>query len=250
MLKNFFDVIKTYFVNEKKIETIRSRWGKSFKKHRNFELISIYHNYIKKNSDNKYVDDKTWTDLNFDSVFSKLDRTTSSNGQQFLYDLLHRYEKNQDVLKKRISTAKYLKDNPKIREALQIPLLNLDNTGMHFIPNILYGIFPSRPKFYWGIYLLSFLSFISLLLISISSYFILPFIAILLTNFIINRIYTDKVYEYFLALSGLNRLIFSSIKLAKTKTNEPIEQVELIKKHSPILNNLQRKLGYLVIDKS
>ncbi|MBU0474479.1 MAG: hypothetical protein KKF62_09975, partial [Bacteroidetes bacterium] len=64
------------------------------------------------------------------------------------------------------------------------------------------------------------------------------------------NIYTDKIYEYFLALSSLNRLIFASIKIAKVKTNEPIEQIELLKKHSSLLTKLRRKLGYLVIDKS
>nr|MDA3861282.1 hypothetical protein [Melioribacteraceae bacterium] len=118
------------------------------------------------------------------------------------------------------------------------------------ISNILLGIFPSRPKYYWGIYLLSFLSFLSLILISINSYFFFPFLAIILTNLLINRIYTDKVYEYFLALSSLNRLIFASIKLTKVETIEPIEQIELLKKHSSLLTKLRRRLGYLVIDKS
>ncbi len=250
MLKNLLKIIRKYFVKKKKIEIIRNLWGKPVIKHRNFELISIYHNYIKNKVDDEYVNYKTWSDLNFDSIFSFLDRTTSNIGQQFMYHLFHKYEKNENILKKRVAVAKYLNAKPKIREALQLPLLSLNDTGSYFVSNILWGIFPSRPKYYFGIYILSFLSFISLFLISFNSVFFFPALAFVLTNLVINRIYTDKIYEYFLALSSLNRLLFTAIKLSNVETTIPIAQIELLKKYSPLLNMLKRKLGYLVFDKS
>ena len=93
---------KTMFGNQKKgIKYLRSIWSKPIDKHRNLDLISNYHNLLKINSTDSFVDDKTWNDLNFNSIFSKMDRNLSGIGQQYLFHLLHKYESNENTLKKR-----------------------------------------------------------------------------------------------------------------------------------------------------
>lgn len=64
------------------------------------------------------VDENTWNDLEFDSIFAKIDRNISGIGQQYLYRLLHKYESDENILKQRFGTVSYLKGNKELREKI------------------------------------------------------------------------------------------------------------------------------------
>ncbi len=83
-----------------------------------------------------------------------------------------------------------------------------------------------------------------------NSYFLFLLLSLGLINLVINKIYTEKTYDYFLALSSLNKLIYSSIQIAKVKTNKSIVQIDELKEYLPLLEKLKRKVGYFVLDKS
>lgn len=86
-----------FLIKKKRIEYLRSIWGKQIDKHRNYDLISSYFDLLEGKSDDEFVDNKTWNDLDldFDSFFAKIDRNISGIGQQYLYYLLHKYESNE-----------------------------------------------------------------------------------------------------------------------------------------------------------
>ncbi len=235
---------------KKRIKHLENIWGKEIERYRNFDLIAFYHNYKKQNSNAKYVDERTWADLNFNTIFSKLDRNISGTGQQFLYHILHKYEKNENILKSRIDLARVFQKNKTLRELIQLPLLNLTDTGVNFISNIIYGDFPKRPKYPFFFYFMSYLAFFSIALSFYNSSFFLLAIISGISNIIINKVYTDKFYENFIGLSNLNKLIIASNKIAKIKTECRVEQLDLLKSKSKLLKKLNKKLGRFVIDKS
>jgi len=93
----YFGLLVTFYLYTKyrKIKTInrvkRFNWGEEIFRERKFETIGIYFSYIKKNkkSDSSHIiDNQTWSDLNMDEVFSKIDRTITTPGENFLYNLL------------------------------------------------------------------------------------------------------------------------------------------------------------------
>ena len=240
------------FLRKRKLtEQLRKIWGKQIDKHRNFDLISSYHNLLQteKSYSNSLVDDKTWGDLNFDSVFSKMDRNISGIGQQYLYHLLHKYESDENILKQRYGLFSYFKENSNVREKIQLKLLNLREVSSYFISYLVLNNSLPQIKYYQIFYILSLASLVSILLISINGIFLLVSIGILLTNLVINRIFTSKIYEYFTGFSGLNSLLQSAISISEIKTEKNIEEIELLKKRKAILKSLKTKLGYLVIDK-
>ncbi|MBU8923180.1 MAG: hypothetical protein KOO63_15280 [Bacteroidales bacterium] len=49
------------------------------------ESFRIYHDLKKDNNTTRFVDGKTWSDLNMDDVFNELNRTSSTIGSQYLY---------------------------------------------------------------------------------------------------------------------------------------------------------------------
>jgi len=238
-----------FLSKKKRTNYLRSIWGKPLDKHRNLDLISNYHNLLKQKNDNLFVDDKTWNDLNFNSIFSKMDRNISGIGQQYLYHLLHKYERNENILKQRYELVTLSKDNPALREKIQLNLFNLNGVSSYFISHLLLSKSLPNTKFYPIFYLCSFLSVLALLLIPFNGVFLFVALAVLLINLILNKIFSKKIYEYFIGFSSLNSLIVSAISISKIKTKTPVAEIELLRKSRSLLKSLKKKLGFLVIDK-
>lgn len=240
-----------FWNRNKKIKVLRNLWGKQIEKHRNFDLISSYHDLLQteKSFSNSLVDDKTWSDLNFDSVFSKMDRNISGIGQQYLYHLLHKYESDENILKQRYGLSSYFKENSDLREKIQLKLLNLRGVSSYFISYLVLSKSLPYTKYYPVFYILSLASLVSILLISVNGIYLLVSMGILLTNIVINRIFSLKIYEYFSGFSGLNSLLQSAIAIGEIKTEQNIQEIVILKERKWILKSLKKKLGYLVIDK-
>ncbi len=237
-------------LKKKRIKYLRESWGKQVDKYRNYDFISSYYNLLKKNSIEEFVDDKTWSDLDFDSLFAKMDRNISGIGQQRLYYLLHKYERDESVLKNRFNLVSYFKKNKELRESIQLNLFNLSGVASYFAAYLIFSENLPNSKYYPIFYLFSILSIASTLLISINGIFLFVSLAVLLTNLILNKIFSKKIYEYFMGFSSLNSLISSAISISKVKTNLRIDEIESLKQKRNLLKSLNKKLGYLVIDKS
>ena len=86
-------------LKNKRLKELRSQWAMPLDKFRNFDLISIYLQKKETEAGLELVDFKTWTDLNFNAIFTKLDRNITGIGEQYLFYLLHKYELDDNVLK-------------------------------------------------------------------------------------------------------------------------------------------------------
>ncbi|MBA4252247.1 MAG: hypothetical protein C0442_11070 [Chlorobiaceae bacterium] len=238
------------FLLKKKIEYLRSIWGKQIDKHRNYDLISSYYDLLAKKGDDEFVDDKTWNDLDFNSVFAKMDKNMTGIGQQYLYYLLRKYESNESVLKKRNKLVSYLKNDQELREKIQLNLFSLSGVASYFTAYLVLSKNLPNTKYYQLFYLCSLLSITSILLISVNGIFFFVTLAILLTNLIIHKIFSKKIYEYFIGFSSLNSLIVSALSIGKIKSSIRVDEIEFLKQKRDLLKSLKKKLGYLVIDKS
>jgi len=237
------------FSKKKRIEYLRSIWGKQIDKYRNFDLISSYYNLLSEKNNKEFVDEKTWKDLDFNLIFSKMDRNTSCIGQQYLYYLLHKYENDENILRKRYDLVICLKNEKELRENIQLNLLNLSDVGTYFISYLVLNKNLPNTKYYPLFYLCSLFSVVSIALIPVNGISLFISLAILLTNLILNKTFSKKIYEYFTGFSSLNTLINAAISLSKLNTSFGIEEIEFLKQKRHLLKSLKKKLGYLVIDK-
>ncbi|MFM8740180.1 MAG: hypothetical protein ACKOC0_08240, partial [Cytophagales bacterium] len=73
--------------NQKKLAQIRSNWGKPKKQSFDFDYIERFADVTSNNSYHRLTE-QTKQDIDFNSVFMFVDRTTSSVGQQILYKTL------------------------------------------------------------------------------------------------------------------------------------------------------------------
>lgn len=236
-------------LKKKRIRYLRSIWGKQVNKYRNLDLIASYHNMLKSDNDEYFVDENTWNDLGFNFIFSKIDRNISGIGQQYLYHLLHKYENDEELLKQRFNLIASLQKEQELRENIQVNLFGLADMSSYFIAHLVLDKTLPSTKFYPLFYLCSILSFISLLLILFKGIFLFAALAVLLNNIILNKIFARKIYEYFAGFSSLNSLIISAISISRIKTDIKINEIELLKKKRNLLVSLKKKLGYLVFDK-
>jgi len=238
-----------FALKKKRIEHLRNIWGKQIDKHRNLDLISFYHSLLGSSKSISTVDEKTWGDLDFDSTFAKMDRNISGIGQQYLYHQLHKYESDENILKKNFELIAHLKGNRELREKIQLNLFSLTGVSSYFIAYLMLNKTLPNTKYYPIFSLLSLLSLLCLLLIPFNGIFFFAALAILLNNLILNKIFSKKIYEYFTGFSSLNSLILSAISISKIKTDARIDEFEFLKEKKDLLTNLKKKLGYLVIEK-
>jgi MutS domain V len=78
----------TWWRRRELLARIRSEWGAARPKVRDMPAIASYHGALASSSSIESLDQRTWKDLDLDAVFSLLDRTESSIGQQRLYHRL------------------------------------------------------------------------------------------------------------------------------------------------------------------
>lgn len=237
-----------FLTKKKRLQYLRNQWGKSVNRFRNIDLIAAYHNLIN-SSNEEYVDEKTWNDLEFDSIFTKIDRNISGIGQQYLYYLLHKYEKDESILKNRNNLIALLKSDKNLREKIQLNLLNLSGESSYFIAYLVLSKSLPKVKLYPVFYLLSILSVISAIMITVNGIYLFVTLGILLTNLILNKLFSSKIYEYSTGFSSLNSMIISAISIGIIKNDNLPQEIKILQKNNGLLKSLKKKLGYLVIDK-
>jgi hypothetical protein len=237
------------FTRKHKLEKLRSIWGLPLERIPNFDLIKYYHELVCKDSGDDYVDDKTWADLNLNDVYSLIDRNISGPGRQYLYHLLHKYEQNDDLLK-RYQQINLFKENQAVREKIQLALLRIRSDDTYFIISLLLGEKPVIPKYPLLIYLSSALSVLSILAAFYNSTFFFAVLFMSVLNLIITKTYSSGIAESFIGFSNLKKLIVSAYELSNMVTESEIEQLSVLKEHSGILKKLNKKVSHLVIDKT
>lgn len=88
--------------------------------------LSSYYEYasLKKPNAN-LLDDTTWNDLNLDNVFQRINASSSSIGEEYLYYVLHDLKTNLADVKKREEIIRRMEEHPDERVKLQKILLAL-----------------------------------------------------------------------------------------------------------------------------
>jgi MutS-like protein len=240
-----------FFRKKKKIlKEIRENWGKEIIPERDFDTISLLYRLDNNLVQHELVDDKTWSDLNFNDLFCKIDRCISPIGSQYLFELLHIYKKDAIVPQLLNDQYKLFSREQRIREKYQLTLYGISHKNMAYLPYLLYGDIPERPKWYFILNLLS-LGALTLIILVFSYPFLFWYmLAILITNLIINNLFSKKLNEYSVDLSFLSNMLSTVQKFAHKDFSENFEQVKKLKSHATLAARINKKIGWLTIDKT
>lgn len=198
---------------KKKIIEIQTAWGKPKLDSINFYSIRKYADTIKEHSFHRLTE-QTIEDIDFYGLFSFVDRTTSKVGQQFLFKKLmepKNFAKNQtENLIDLFSTDK------KLREAVQLELLKLNNDDAYFITTLLKDNLLEKPR--WYKLLVFDVFFVTGLIILSFKFPVLLIVLILPVSLNISLHYWNKnnTFQFLRSFPQLNKLIYVS-KILLTK---------------------------------
>ena len=244
------DFISRISGKHKRLLELREQWANYLNIQRDFKLIGVYHNLVSQNKNIQIIDDKTWADLNMDQLFSQIDNCTSAIGRQYLYHLMRIYENNEYKLKNRFSQYKLFIDNQQFREDMQLQLLKLKDKNASFISYLIWDKLPDKPKFYYLLYLTSFMSIASLFLTFIIIKFMYAAIAFAIINIIINKNYGRKIYDYFTGMAHLNIMLGVAERISKFNSEDSVPQLSQLKENIKHTAKLRKNIGWLALDKS
>jgi hypothetical protein len=131
---------------------LRAEWGKPLDRWRDLQAIATYHRW-KASGENasEFLDDRTSDDLHLDLVFSEIDRTRSSIGNQFLYHRV-RSALSGEVLGRFERLIQYFEEEEEERFRAQLLLTGLSHSAGYRLWSLCredgvethwwYGLFP------------------------------------------------------------------------------------------------------------
>ncbi len=234
---------------KKLLRNIRRRWGKPAEHKTDMDKIALYHNLISAEKPNDYVSGTTWEDLNLNTLFSRIDHTTTPAGSQYLYHLLHRYASPETLKQRTEAYSVFFKDTA-LKEHIQLLLAPLDQKNIVYLPNLIIKELQEKPKAAFVFYLLSFGSFLFPAMIYFFPFMLWPAIGLLITNIIINQRYGQRFSKYFTDISSLALLLKTAAELTSLKTAHHLPQLEALKQQKRFVKTLLKKIGWLTIDKT
>ena len=188
--------------NERLIESFGKLKDDSF----DFKYIEKY--FRNKDNSNAYqvLSDKTCNDLDFDDLFTLLDRTNSKVGQQYLYNKLRTIHVDQQQIKLDEEIIETLSTDLELRISLQKKIEKLNGSDAYYITTLFQEEHFNPPKWFFVIQLLSLTSLISLTLSFYNPLFLILLITILCVNFVIHYWNKNNLVQYVSSIPQLLKL--------------------------------------------
>ncbi|HET6587326.1 MAG TPA: hypothetical protein VFG67_06085 [Oleiagrimonas sp.] len=168
---------------EKQRRLFRAQWSKpgnrdGFLAERLYELTNAQ-------TGQDVVDDKTWADLEFPQIFTRMDTTASLVGSQVLYRQLHRIHTDPDVLADRHVTREVLTAQAPLREKIQMMLWRFGKRSRSHLVDYLFGSLDDVPthRLGWSLWCLVCVAIFAAAIVAHLSPWI--WIAVLFVNFVL-----------------------------------------------------------------
>lgn len=237
---------------EKKVRArLRLEWESPNPWLREFDSIRCLFDLTRPTDLLDVIDEKTWIDLNMDSVFRRIDSTQTSLGQQVLYLKMRLLQAPGERLENEYRVISILRENQQLREDLQLCLSVIKEGDAKTVSQMLFGNFPIVHFWRLGVLLWSLISISTLIFAVLSGgiFLILPPVIITL-NFVLSRYFenaTDRITYVFFHLSNL---VTAAAAIAKLKTSEKILEHRELKKNVGLIRKVRSTLKQLSINQN
>jgi acid stress-induced BolA-like protein IbaG/YrbA len=214
-----------------------------------FELIGKYFRNKDNSKAHQVLSDKTCNDLDFEDLYTFLDRTHSKIGQQYLYNKLRTIERNEEQTKLDEIIIDVLSRDSGFRISVQKKIEKLNYKDANHVISLFQDPHVKPPKWFFIMKLLSFTSFISLILSFINPLFFIVLLGVFCVNCVIHFWNKNSLFQYVSSipqLLNLNKVATSlySLPLFKglnTKLPTSIKLIDQVKSRMSLFQ-LEAKL--------
>jgi MutS domain V len=254
MLQNlqsiFFTWTPQWKLRNNILNYVRELWSGTRAPERELDLVAIFHDFKSGEKKSHTVDDGTWSDLGMDEILEKVDRTVSAVGHQFLYHMMKTYANDSDTSSDNNHLYTLFKENPELRERIQVLLYRLKDRNASYIPHLFFESLPRKPKYFFLFRLSSIACFTSTLMVYFIPAFSILFFGTGIANLIIHHWYSRRIYEHFSSLSHLNTLLKVGHQLSTIDHGGQIKQLDFLNQNREFVKSVSKRIGWLVIDKA
>jgi DNA mismatch repair ATPase MutS len=240
---------------QKLLAQLREDWGKEKEKERNFSEIDSFYRYstTKSGDSDILIDDQTWSDLNMDDLYSRMDRTLTNPGECILYRILRTPLLSDQILKKRNKVIRLFQTNKEIRENVQLGLLRMGKQKGNGITALVCGELPPSTPLKLLFSFLALLAFISIIAVPIV-WGSAGIIVVILPLYLVNMLATNKVRGRLLfqlaAIRHLGAMIHLGRKIVATKCPELSDYCAELEKATSATKKIARKTFLLLPEAS
>ena len=161
------------------------------------------------------VSDRTWADLDMDSVFGLVDHTESEVGRQYLYDALHRpCDTASDVAELDHVSLQFTQDT-QLTARVGTSLQRLRDRRAAYLAPLLMGEVPDRPAFWWGFPVLSASALVSMTLIPVWPQALVLWLAVCVANMCVQAFWKARVASFLSAIHELPAFVKVAAELGE-----------------------------------
>jgi len=212
-----------YSWNNSPLERIRADWASPIPKTpwlagRLFELT-------RKTTNELTMDDRTWSDLEFDRLFSLADSTRSPLGSQCLYRRLRTYVADELALAGEYENYRILANDAPLRESIQLAASLLQNDSNALICDALFGQEPRQPLWAPLIFLSSGLSILS----CVVAIFVHPvawaFAALVLCNVVFLFFGSHRFHDVYSTAARIGTMVGVAVRLSRIQSAASLSQI-------------------------
>lgn len=235
-------------VKKQKLEaSLKLAWGKpKVDEHFDFHFINRYYtNTEPKPNEFHTLSDKTETDLDLQSLFKFIDRTTSKIGQQFLYWKLRVIGSQADLVAFEKLTHIF-QSNDTLRLKSQVYLSKLSHANSYDLEELINGLQLKKSKIIWLVYVLTACNIALFVIGFFKPAFFTLMIPIILTNFVFHMLNKANVQYYMSGINELSKGLTVAKKLAAEKEIKAhFSNFDFI----PALNAINFRTRFIAIEK-
>lgn len=211
-----------------------------------FVRVSAYHRHLTTVERTPALDDRLWEDLDLDTVFASLDRTTSEPGRQVLYHLLRTPSVDEAPLLRLEAVIEALAV-PSVASQAEAALRQLEDSRAGYLVELLFGELPRRPRLWFCFPLLT-IGSVALLALYISGVWpaaALVWLGLCLTNILLQLAYRPRVKQFVPALHQLPRFRDAAALLGTLPVEELAPERERLREGARTLTAIRRATRWL-----
>lgn len=191
------------------------------------------------------LDERTWSDLNGDALFTLVDSTSCGAGQQMLYELLREPSRDAAELAQRDAAISAI--DPRLRQ--QIAGTLREARDLHGVHRLFGEDLPARPPFAALVPLLTAIAVASTVALLVTSAAAIgPFIIVALVNFALQLGYRSRIQGFIPAVASLRTLLRSAEVLSKLEVPALEREIGALRQALPRIASLSKSTSWLFLE--